>query len=172
MFNNNFLPHFSNEFFHSVGNGFIVGQGLTAASSAYHSLMNNPPGKKLQGFISDLGYNSFNNGIEMAKWSIVSSTIEPYIAPHIQTPWLRSVVSGAATGALMEVRNGLNGIATGAFSGAMQSVTMSIFNNVVGFVLSPINNMRMSRARNKFNEKRNKAIFSEPIDVISKAFFE
>ena len=148
-----------------------MGQGMQFASSAYHSLIHAPKGSKGSDFIHGFMRNAETSGIQMAKWSIASTAIEPFFENKFEKKWLEGMVVGATTGALLEVRSGLGGMAQGAISGATQSLGMSAINAALYYVVAPVRNHFNRKSLAKFNERKGKEVYATPIDVLTKAFF-
>lgn len=155
----------------SVGRSFIMGQGMQLASSAYHSLIHAPRGSKVRNLFYNYAWNSQTGGIQMAKWSVVSTALEPLFEDRFKRKWVEGMAVGAATGALLEIRSGLSGMAQGALSGASQSLGMSVINSVIYYAAAPVRNHLNQRSLARFNEERGKSVFSTPLDVLTKAFF-
>lgn len=153
-----------------AGNGFLIGHGFALFGCAFHSLNNAPHGHKVQDFLTRLPSSAFANSVQMASWSIVSSTVEPFITPHVKEGWAQNLAIGAATGALLECRCGISGMLTGAYSGAMQSITMSLFNHAVGSVIKPVRSYQINRQKNDFLKKRSNEVFVDPFQAMITAF--
>lgn len=160
-----FLP-----FIVGAGNGFLIGHGLALFGSAFHALTNAPHGQKINDFITRLPNSFFASSVQMASWSIVSSAVEPLITPYIKEGWMQNLAIGAATGAVLECRCGLSGMFSGAYSGAMQSITMSLFNQAVGFTIRPIRTYNIDRQKRNFYKRRADEVFVDPVQAIVNAF--
>ncbi|OHT09424.1 hypothetical protein TRFO_21656 [Tritrichomonas foetus] len=164
-------PNRFDSFISGAGNGFILGHGLAAAGCVYHSLMNAPRGSKIHDFVTRLPRSVYSSSVQMASWSIISAFVEPLIEPHIEQRWLKNLASGAATGALLECRCGVSGMVTGAYTGAVQSLTMSAFNLAIGSVVRPMQTYRIEKKKKEFSEKRATSVFITPTNALIDAFF-
>lgn len=159
-------------FINGAGNGFLVGHGLAVIGCAFHSLNDAPHGQKLQDFITRLPYTAFDSSVQMATWSIVSCAVEPFISPRFQRPWVQNLMTGAATGAILQCRCGISGMLSGAYSGAMQSLTMSLFNHSVGYTIKPIQTYRINKKKKEFYKKRSDDVFLDPVQTLTQAFLK
>lgn len=160
-----FLP-----FIVGAGNGFLIGHGFAVFGSAFHALNNAPHGQKINDFLTRLPSSAFLSSVQMASWSIVSSTVEPFITPYIKEGWAQNLAIGAATGALIECRCGISGMISGAYSGAMQSITMSLFNHTVGLTLKPIREYSINKKKKEFYKKRSDEVFVDPFQALVTSF--
>ena len=106
----------------------------------------------------------------MAQWSLVHMSIDPFISKYIKNPFLNEVAGGAATGAVMEWRNGIKGIATGAFQGALQNVFMSAIGFGIRTVVAPVLSLKQKHDMKKFSEARNKETYKAPFEALFTAF--
>ena len=95
--------------------------------SLYHGLRHAPPGTKMNDVIEQFQRRSKNDGIKMATWAVVNGAIDPALVNLVPNEQMRTVVAGAATGAVMTLRNGAKQIAKSALSGATQNMIMNLF---------------------------------------------
>jgi len=159
------------DYFNSAGRGFIMGQGFAAFSSASHAIFHAPSGSRFKDFVSQFSQQSFQNGTNMAHWSIVQLTVDPIIRKTVPNPFLQNIVGGAVTGALIEWRNGTKGMAIGAIQGAGQSLMMAVVGPVIGFVAKPITEMHAQKKVREFHEGRSNRVFQSPQQALREAFF-
>lgn len=160
------LQHYSE----SAGSGFLTGQGLALGGAVFHSMMHAPPGARVSSCASSFLRSSFQTGVSMATWSIVSSTVDPIISRYVPPGFLKSVVSSATTGAITELRNGPSGMLGGAMTGVFQSVFMSAVQQGIVVAAGPVLQYRRDRILARFSEDRNREVFADPFDVLSSAF--
>lgn len=157
-------------FYASTGSGFLTGQVFAVAGSIKHLALEAPPGRRLESFKANLLQASFNTGVSMATWSIVSSVVEPIVGRYLEAGWLKSMVNSAATGAITEIRNGPTGMLSGAMTGVMQSVFMTGVQKAAGTVLAPLHNYGRERKMKQFNDARTQAMFETPFNVFESVF--
>ena len=151
-----------------AGDGFLSGQGIAFGLALYHALKHAPEGSRKKDLAEQFRTRSLDNGIKMAVWSALNGIIEPVIHNNIKNEQIRTAISGAATGAVMNLRNGLRQIATNAASGAAQSIAMSLFSNSVDAVFKPLSTYQMDKLTKQFKKDRNAAVFLDPLTAISK----
>ena len=156
----------------NVGNGFIYGQGFAILGAAKYSFFNSRPGERLQDFASNFLSNSqMASSNSMAQYSLVHTFIDPFFNErHFPNPNIRMMASGAATGAIIEWRNGLSSMFLGAASGAAQSIFMNVFFTGVGYALRPVKMIITTYKMKKLKKKQDEVITSSPYTLIRKAF--
>ena len=156
-------------FISSAGQGFIFSYNLSAVSCLHHSVFSAPQGFKIHDFFTRFPRQAMDSSVQMASWSVVSTALDPLIDPHFESRWIRNLISGAATGAIFEIRNGLGSMVTGAYSGAMQSLSMSVLNFFLHKFAQPVQHFTSERKVKKFREKRAE-VFQPPISALLEAF--
>lgn len=159
------------EYAQRAGRGMLTGHGFAFVGALRHSLFEAPSGSKLADFKSQFSVVSKQNAISMASWAMCSATLTPYINQRIKNPLLADIAEGAATGALLEWRNGMKGVAGGAFTGAFQSVFMMVVGKGLSFALKPINEYRQKQQIKQFAIERNQETLKSPFEAISTVFF-
>lgn len=155
-----------------AGVGFLSGQGIAFAVSLYHAFQHAPYGSKTQDVLNQFQRRSKDDGIKMAIWSVINGAVDPAIASVVPNEQVRSVLSGAVTGAVMTMRNGMRQIAITAFSGAMQSLTMNMLGSSVEIALKPIDDYQTAKLSKQFWEGRNEAVFIPPMASAASAFLK
>ena len=155
-----------------AGVGFLSGQGIALAVSVYHAFRHAPYGTKATDAVDQFQRRSVNDGVKMAIWSIINGAVDPAMANLVPNEQVRSVLSGAVTGAVMTMRNGVKQAAMTALSGAMQSLTMNMLGSSVEVALKPIDEYQTARLSKKFWEGRNEAVFVPPADSLTSAFLK
>ncbi|EAY16799.1 hypothetical protein TVAG_447580 [Trichomonas vaginalis G3] len=159
------------EYAQRTGRGMITGHGFALMGSMKHALFEAPYGSKMAEFKSNFALTSKQNAVSMAKWALCSATITPYITSRIKNPIVADIAEGSMVGALLEWRNGMKGIASGAFQGALQSVFMTVVGKGLQIVLTPINTYRNNQRVKKFTIERNQNTLKSPFEAISTVFF-
>ena len=154
-----------------LGGGFITGQVFAAAGAFSHSLFTAPRGSKLIDFSTQFSTLSKSNGVSMAEWSLLHMAIDPFITKYIKNPYVNDIASGAATGAIMEWRNGFKGMASGAFQGVIQNIFMNSIFASIRTVSSPVLSYKYKRQMKNFQKERNEKTMMSPFNAIMSAFF-
>jgi hypothetical protein len=145
-----------------AGMGFITGQGVACFSSLYHALRNASPGSRTQDCIRQFARKS----VKMASWSLLTAAVEPLLKDRIASSLGRDVVSGAATSAVLAVRNGGAQIVRDAIEGEVQSATMNVLGASIQAALKAIDEMQTERLTKQFMIDRSEAAFQSPLKVL------
>jgi hypothetical protein len=150
-----------------AGMGFITGQGIACFSSLYHSLRNASSGGRTQDCLRQFARKSAKMGVRMASWSLLTASLEPLLGDRIVSSLCRDVISGAATSAVLAIRNGGAQILRDAIEGAAQSATMNLLGASVQLALRPIDRMQTERLAKQFMIDRSEAVFRSPLAVLT-----
>ena len=154
-----------------AGAGFISGQGIAAAVSLYHAMFKAPSGKEISDFYHEFKQNSKSDGVTMAVWSILNSLIEPIVQEKVKSRPLQSIVTGAASSAIMSIRNGSTDMIKQAISGAAQSLALDMLGTGFEIALKPLDLKMMKNFDDNFFKDRSEAVLKSPTESISSVFF-
>lgn len=154
-----------------AGIGFISGQGIATISSLYHAVFKAPSGKEISDFYHEFKQNSKSDGVTMALWSILNTLIEPIVQEKVENKILQSIITGAASSAIMSIRNGTADMTKQAASGAIQSFALSMFESGIEIALKPLDLKMMKNFDDSFFKDRSEAVLRSPTESISSVFF-
>ena len=150
-----------------VGKGFITGHAFASAGAIVHTVFSAPKGSKISEFSVQFSQRARDNGVSMATWAIVNSVAtDPLVNKYIKDPYLRELASGALTGGIMEWRNGVKGVMSGAFQGVLQSLFMNSVGAVIRTTVGPITTYIHKQKAKKFREERNAETLKPPLEAI------
>ena len=155
-----------------AGAGFLSGQGIAIAGSLYHAWKHAPEGTKISDALNQFKKRSRDDGVKMATWAVVNGALDPALVNIVPNEQMRTVIAGAATGAVMTIRNGIKRIAVSALSGGMQNLVMNLFGSSVELALKPIDNYQVAKMTEKFVKDRGEAVFKPPATAIASTFLE
>jgi hypothetical protein len=162
---------FQSRLFSNAGTMFLLGQGLCLVSSGYHSIVHAPSGHRVTDFLSGFSLSAIQNVNQTAAWSLVSAAFDPLTNKFVEPGWKRGAVTGALTGAVLQIRSGVSGMVYGALGGALQPIGLSILQAGLVKVVRPIQRYRLDRARARFAKERAETMFATPFSVIGSAFW-
>jgi hypothetical protein len=149
-----------------AGLGFLTGQAFAGLVSLYHAYRHGPLGERTSDFVREFQRKSVSLGIQMASWSALSGSLEPFLKRVIESEFQRSVVSGATTSAVLAARKGVGQIVKWAAIGAAQSFSMSALTDA----MAEIGVKEGERIRETFFADRNEFVIQPPLTALGKAY--
>lgn len=164
------LPTKFDNLIQEAGSGFASGQIMAAVVNTFKTTVNLGSDMSFADIVSNLKKDSYDYGLNMAQYSVVSTIVSPYVHTRVNNRLLRNIITGAITGSILEWRNGAHGVFNGAITSLQQTFTMEIFRFVVSSVVKPVNQYRHERILSNFHKERDEAIYNDPITVITQAF--
>lgn len=162
--------------FTQVGNGFLSGQLLSTLSTLFHSIRHAPSGQKVKDFINLFPRNSAKLGVQMACFEAINFLVSPYIKRNVNNELLQNVLSGAATGLILSIRNDKKEISKKVIENVGQCLALNALGNVVEASLKPfdepIAQILDKDIEKVFYQKRCENVLVNPVEGIRKTFIK
>lgn len=166
-------PQESNQidsFISSMGNAFVTGHLLGSIFPVGHSLICVPYGSKIKTLSSQLPRSVYSSSIQMALWTGANALVSPLINEYIQESLPRSIISSAATGALLNCRLGYDGMLSGAVLSSLQAIQLQAVSYLFSLPFTPLHNRYIQKKKRELYHKRTTTSLVTPINAIFSAF--
>ena len=150
----------------TVGSGFFMGQVISIFQCATDALKQ--PTHRVDHFIRSYPLVSLRSTVEAAQWNFVSGVIGNYIPKNIHNLFVKEILSGALTGAILNWRDGFKAMGIEAVKSVGRTILLSGIQSGLTTIAQPMVSQQLKgKELKKFNNNRNNYIFVDPFESFS-----